>query len=144
MGPQSTPATRVIQTTSTTTRKYKPRKGYLPTNKSHKKSKKKGYLSQKAASYLPTKQETPIPKSNQGYLPSSGLSLPPAPRSPKLLLLSLPPPPPSQENSVSISDNFPPPGEDIGHNDGVRPDTIVNNNTNDDTQHIRPHAPNQH
>ena len=136
--PQSTPAT-VIQTT-TTTRKHRPRKGgYLPTNKSHKKSKKKGYLSQKA-SYLPSnKNKTPKPKSSKGYLPSSGLSLPASPRSPKLVLLSLPPP---RSQKISLDDNFPPPREDIGHNDGVRPDAIVNNhNTNDDTHAT---APNQH
>merc|ERR1740123_2128380 len=120
---QSTPA-KVIQTTPR--KHHKPRKGYLPTNKSHKKTKKKkGYLSQKSS-----------PKSNNGYLPSSGLSLPPSSKSAKLVLLSLPPPP-----GHSLDSNATPPLEEIGHNNGVRPDTIVNNNSDNsnDDNHVSPH-----
>ena len=126
---QSTPA-KVIQTTPR--KQHKPRKGYLPTNKSHKKTKKKGgYLSQKSS-----------PGSNNGYLPSSGLSLPPSSKSAKLVLLSLPPPPPSR----SLDSNVAPHPEEIGHNNGVRPDTIVNNNSdnNNDNTHVSPNDSNRH
>ena len=134
--------------TRTTARNHKTRKSYLPTNKSNKK-KKKGYLPQKA-SHVPRKNKSYLSppgsqKSNAGYLPGSGLSLPGQARSPKLVLLSLPPlSPPQQDSSADNHDDFTPPREDIGHNDGVRADTNVNNNNINDDTRITPRDPNGH